>query len=837
MKNRHLVAVLILSMAVATLISCGSSSQSSLPEVTIDEGEMSYLKGRFYGKDGVLTLDKDALKIDDGEVFSLKPTSVGTVKTTYGDDEETEETEVPGVYFASEYNNGKEYRFYADIEGDGFLHLDEKVGDSYVNIGEYQPDISAYAAPFSYYGDGSATNYYYIIDPSFDHERNVYPMSACYGTYWSDEQAWYVIARLRTKANGTPYFTAEQFDSDDYGWGEYELKTNENGAIEWYDNKNAYAEFASDPGVFYTQNLFDGEKSVSLTCDPSEKTIKFGDLSGTYTSVVDGEGLHLNAVFGEDSMNIWAGNRHIKTRNKATGVEKVYPIDDVTPLVGTFTDKKDTASFSLDRNNVGKLAWNGGDISFSYVTANDRKAISFSADGNSYVMAPDKENSSVYLSKNGVDGYFINDELYSSLFVDSFLAHDAKNDFALVIDGDFSYSLLSEKGEATYSYWHGDKYPSLLLGEKGKRLSIAQASAGYYLLSEPSKEDVNLYSETKLNQIYGEYSGNGRDSFVISASSISYEGMKYEYSFAPYFYQGYGTYFFGISSSFGDFISDRDGVIYSTEHSFVKKDRFLKAAGKYALYGKYGFETIEFTEDGHLYIDTYNEATKTLDHTEYEYVISTSGSGDIVTIGIPYGEYTVLLYIYDGYAKFSAFVYYSEDTVLSWGSYVDSGLENALFIQDGSIYLNGDELTVNAKTNAENTIIYDTDKGMLTIKKAENSSDYSALLSTGEGTIEFTKAIDYPDYSKFCGTYTAKSDSSKTVTFRKTNSLLTTYEAVLDGKTTVPFSDITSAIYDGKLALLIPNFLEKYYLTIDLTSGEIACEYDAGSVPPPPPIS
>ncbi len=836
MKKRNLGIALVISLSGLALLSCGQS-ESSLPEVTIEEGTLSYLKGKFYGKDGVLTLDEDALKINGGEALTLKPTEVGTVKTTYMSGEDVEEAEVPGVYFASEYNNGKEYRFYADIEGDGFLHLDEKIGDSYVSIGEYQPDISSYAAPFSYYGDGSAANYYYIIDPSFDCERNVYPMAVCYGSYWSDEQAWYVVARLRTKANGQAYFTAEQYDSDDYGWGEYELRINENGAIEWYDNENAHAEYTSDSGVFRTQKLFDGEKSISLTCDLSEKTIKFGDLNGTYISVVDDEGLHLDATFGEDDLNIWVGNRHIKTRNAVTGVEKVYPIDDVTPLIGTYTDKKDTVSFSLDENGAGKLAWNGENISFAYVTAKDRKAISFSAGGNSYIMAPDKENSSVYLSKNGVDGYFINDELYSSLFVDSFVAHDAKNDFTLRIDENLSYSLLGENGKAVYSYWHGDKYPSLLLGEEGKRLSIAQASAGYYLLSDMSKEDVNLYSEAKLGQIYGEYSGNGRDSFVFSASSISYEGKEYEYSFAPYFYEGYGTYFFGISSSFGDFISDRDGVIYSTEHSFVKKDRFLKAAGKYALYGKYGFETIELTEDGHLYIDTYDEAKGALDHTEYEYVASTSDSDDIITIGIPYGEYTVLLYIYDGYAKFTAFVYYAEETVLSWGSYVDSGLENVLYIQDGSIYLNGDELIVNRKTSTDDSIVYDTDKGTLTIKKADDSSDCSATFDDGEKKIELTKAIDYLDYSKFYGKYADASDPSKTVTFRKTDSLSTSYEAVLDNGVTVSFSDITVVIHNGKLSLLIPNFLAKYYLTIDLATGEVTCEYDGGSIPPAPPIA
>ncbi len=803
-----------------------SSSEESLPDITIPDGTLSYLKGKFFGGGGALSIDEGALKWEGDVSLSLKPTKVG--KMMVGSFADNTLKDVIAVYFDADYNNGDTYCAYVDTVDDGFLHLAKKEGRKYETIATFQPDISKYAGTYSYYGDGSASNYYEIIDPEFDVERGVYPMARYYPNWssWSDEQSWHILARVRIGSDNLPYYTVEFYDSDDYGYGEESLVLGESG-IELYNVEYDTTECYIDAGAFNCLSLFDEKagESVSTTVDVAEKTISFGEKSGTYEVAYDDKGMYLKVTFGEEEASLRLRDRHLLYET-ASGTT-VYPIDDLSPLEGTFTDAANTISCEMDWDTWDYvLKWNGDAVTYTSVVENNRKSLAFEADGASYIVSPDKASSSVRVKKGDNVSYYINAERYDALFKHSFIAHDKSSDFTLAIADDFSCTMAGKSGKASYSYWHGDKFPSLVLsGDIGsKTLNLVQEDIGLFSLKD-GDEAVTLYSKTILDQVYGTYSSNGKDSFVLSETSITYEGKTYEYEFAPSYQSGLGYYYFGIASSLGNFESNLAGCFYSDEMSFVKKDIFAKIAGTYSLYGSYGIENIKISEGGDLALDTVNEAGDGLDKdVPYTYQIITTGGDDIAVIGFLYKGYTIFIYVYEDHVTLTGLDYYRSSIVESWGVYLDESGSNILYVNDGSLYLNGSELTISSRSEGDSGLTYVTNEGTITFK------DGSATITSGDSVISLSREFSYADYAKFVGDYTANDTS---VSFAKTT---TSYEVTIGDGDPIDLSDTKFVLRDGKVAIEISYFGSKYYLVIDATTGEVICEYEASSIPPAPPL-
>lgn len=826
MKKGYLTGLLVLSSVGLLLAGCGSegeetssskgNQESSVP--TINEDELSYLKGTFFGKEGILTLTKEKLTLKGKTELSLVPTKVGVAKTTYKVGELVEEADVPAVYFDSDFNAGKDYRLYADSEDDGFIHLEEKEGENYVDFALFQPNISAYAGPFSYDGSGDAYNIYDVLDSDFDFERDVYPLGRMGAGSWSQEQYWYAKAHLRTDKDGAAVYTVEFFDGDDWSWGEKEITVQEGKIVLLEDGS---AGDISDAGAFRNLSLFDGEEEVSLVSDPDTKTITFDGESGTYTTGLDEKGFYLQATFGEKEKLF-----HLKHRSLSViedGKEKIYAYNDVTPLLGEFTDKKDVLKFAENESGGYSLTWNGEEVSFSFALVNNRKGLSFKVGSDSYLMAPDKEESSVYLSKNGTTSYFLNDAVYGALFSDTFIAKDEANEFSLLVGRDFKYIYKEKEGQGVYSYWHGDKFPSLLL-ETGETISIKQKEAGYFLLNDGEKQ-ITLYSGTILGAVYGEYSSDGANSLTVDAYGINFDGAKYAYTFKPYYDENLGIYYFGVDSKLGYFQSNLEGCFYSSKQSFVKKDLFASIAGVYSGYGKFGVENITFTKEGKLLLDLVNEKgdglLKDVD-TPYTIYTRAGGDGDKAFLTFVSGNLSVFLYFYNDSVKIAGQTYYEESITLSWGVYMDEAKEHLLYVKDNVVYKDGTSLSISESKKVGDTRILSTSEGLLTFEKKDEG--YEALLN---GT-KYTRALSFLDYQKFVGSYEV--NNTKVVVERTPLS----YKVSVGENGSDVFSSSTFVLKNGKVALKIPSFFDNYYLTLD---GEtVVASYEAGSLPPPPPL-
>ncbi len=809
-----------------------SASSESLPEIDIPDGSLSYLKGKFYGGGGTLSLDEKVLKWEGDAKLTLTPTGVDTFTLGTLEDVSTLK-QVPAVYFDGAYNNGVTYCLYADVIDDGFVHLDKKVDDVYENVATFQPDISEYAGTYSAYGDGSSYNYYEIIDPNFDPDRDSYPMARCYPYYgsFSEEQSWYALARIRTSDDDTPYYTVEFYDSDDYGFDEYQLVKKESG-LELYDPSSDYTWYQSDAGAFNGLTLFDGanKESVSVTLDVTEGTISFGDKEGTYEVGFDDQGMFVKATFEAESAKLRLCDHYLI--HEANGNTTVYPIDVSDELEGSFTDKTNTVSFAMDWDTWDYvLKWNGEAVDYTYVVANNRKSLSFSVNGVNYIVSPDKGSVSVRVSSGNNVNYFINGDRYDALFRDSFFAHDKANDFTLRIDSDFNYALGKESGKAVYSYWHGDKSPALILeGTSGnKKLNPIQEDIGYFALSSDKDDDVVLYSGAILDKVYGTYSSDGKDTFILSSDSITYKGSYYDYEFAPAYQSGLGTYNFGINSKLGAFEHNLAGCIYSDKISLVSKDIFAEIAGTYSLYGAYGIENIKITEDGDLSLDTLNSAGDGLDKdVSYTYQIITTGGNDVAVLGFPYNGLTVFLYVYEDHVTVAGLDYYKEEITNTWGVYLDESTSSILYLNDNKLYYNGKAVTINSKTRLGSNLVYDTNVGIVTLSASDDGA--SAIIISDGSVASLTRKFAFTDYSKFIGEYTA---NDTTVKFEKTT---TSYQATIGSGSPIGLGSMVFVLKDGKVAIQIPNLFEKYYLILDDSTGNVTCEYEGSSIPPAPPL-
>ena len=823
------------SESVSTESSSSSSSESSEPlpdPVVIEEGSLSYLKGAFYGNGGTLSLDEKALVMDGDSDLSLTPTKVGKIRLGSMIGMGAYWKDVLAVYFDASSNNGVSYCLYADVIGDGYVHLAEKNGNFYDTIATFQPDISKYAGAYSAFGDGSDSNTYEILDPEFDFDRDSYPLGRYYpaASMWTSEQGWHAKARIRLNSDDEICYTVDFCDSDDYSYGELEIKEGTSGPT----LEDGFWTYYPDAGAFNYLSLFDEESkdNVSVSVNASEKTMVFGEKEGSYEIAFDDQGMYLDATFGEEKAKLRIADLHVTY--EAENKFKVYPVDQVNELEGSFTDNVDIVTFGYDWDTWDyALKWNGEVKEFTYVVENNRKSISFVDGDVTYILSPDKESSSIRVSKDGVISYFINQDRYDGLFHDSFVAHDKDNGFVLSVNSDGSYTLGEEKGQVSYSYWHGDKSPFLILddGNFVKALEIVQEDIGLFSLADNEGDPISLYSQTTLDQVYGTYSSDGKDTFVISNDSIIYKDASYTYEFAPSYQSGMGTYLFGISSSLGDFEANLAGCIYTPDMklSLVKKDLFKKIAGTYSFYGKYGIENIKMTESGDLTLDSSNATGDGLERdVPYTYQIATIGSGDqIAYLAFRYGSLDVFIYFYEDYAMITGLNYYREEILSTWGVYLDEGGENILYSNGNSLYYNGDELTVNSKSSTGTGLVYETSAGTITFNVSEKAG--AASIVTSDGTTSLTRKYAYADYAKFVGEYTANDTQ---VTFSAADN---SYEVSI-GSYAVSWDDMKFVLKDGKLAIQIPYGPAKYYLILDETTGTISCEYDAGTIPPAPPL-
>ncbi len=815
-------------------------SESSSIFSSLKEGALSYLSGTFYGGGGTLTANEKSVVYDGDTKLSLTPTSVGKIKLTKGEDSQ----KAVVVYFDAALNNGTNYRLYADILNDGFIHLEKEEGDSYTTIATFQPDVSKCSGTYSGYpvGDdnhGVDYNNYLILDPNFDAGRDAYPMSSFlpYYSSYSSEQAWHYIARIRLSSLKQRYYTVEFYDSDNYGFGELSVVKTANG----YWLSDGYYGYYTDEGAYNGLNLFDGESgdSFSVTLTEADKTITFGEKTGTYELAYDDLGTSLNATFGEEKASIRMFDHYLSY--ESDGKTSVYPIDSVDDLKGTFTDKTNT--FSCDSDSyTGEytVKFNDKAVDYKCVIENNRKSFSFDVDGVNYIISPDKYDVAVRVNKGGDISYYINGSRYDEAFVDDFVAHDKDNSFTLSVSSDFTYTLNNESGKAVYSYTHGDRYPSLVLEESAnhKKLTPVFESAGYFVLESDNADDVTLYSASVLNEAYNTYSSNGKDTLVFDKDKLTYNGKSYDYEFTPHYQEGTGYYNFAVTSSLGLLIYDPDGCVYIGKSSFITKDTFATIAGTYSLYGKYGIENIKMSATGDLTLDTVNKAGDGLDRdVSYEYAIimmADSSYNVVPVLAFVYEGIGIDVYFYDDHLMIAGLDYYREEVLNSWGVYVDEANENILYLNESDVYLNGDSLTIKKRSESDGKLVYETSSGTITIDTTGTTA--SATIVNGEDTINLTRKYTYEDYSKFAGEYDV---NSTTVKFGKASSVNLTYEAVVgegDSASTIEFSDMKFVLKDGKVALKFSVlFSGDYYLSMDEETNTVSASFEASSLPPIPP--
>lgn len=849
MNKKKIGFFLSLSGALAVLAGCGGdysssriSSESNPDEVSSSESSSSsrpdvgnkmptYLKGDFVGKSGTLTLSSDKLMITGNLDLDLVPTSVDSIEigTT---------NKLTVVEFDSSFNPST-YRLYADLYGDGFLHLEEKVGESYNLLGTFMPDVSYLGGSYSAYGDSSPYNFYEIFESNFDFEKGVYPASRYFPSYssYGYSNSWYFLSRLRVNTNNINFdieVTVEQFDNDDYGYGEGFISAildSEKNVVGYrFIELDGNVINSTDPGAFANQKLFDGTSSTTIELDPDEKTLTLGDFSGVYVTNVDEKGMRLDVTSNGVTKSFRIGDHYVSV---TSGDEtKIYVLDSVDELNGNFS--KDGVNISIeedeDENIVARL--NGEEVEFSYIIYNNRKSIKFSKDSKEYIVSPELYGTCVLVSVDGVRSYFLNESSFLPLFEDSFVAHDEKGDFAISIDENLKASKGNETGNLSLSYRHGEKYPSLVgkLGDKDIEVTLVQPNIGFYrIILDGASHDC--FSKTILDTVYGTYSSNYQDRFVLDQEKLTIDSNVKTYSLKAVYQSGSGTYTLGIEIDGKTFEHNLNKCLVSSDTSYVKLEVFDSIVGVYSQYAKYGEENIKYTSGGEMLLDTVNSSKDGLDKdVKYNYHIMTLAStSSKAVVAFEYGKNDagesvyIYVYFYDNYVTIADQKYYKNSIYNAWGTYADSSNSNVLYVQNDSIYYNGSTDFISSWEEKDGKLV------ATSFARKYTFDGDSVSVTSGDNVTTLTRKLTYTDFDKFVGTYTV---NEKTFSFVKND--VVGYSLV-DGDSKIDLASCYIASSGGKLTLMASSISAKYSLSIDLDSGEITPSYEAGLLPPPPP--
>ncbi len=781
-----------------------------------------------------LTITEKSLVLNTDTELKLTPTSVEETTMEYEEDEETKSYDTLKIAFSSDFND-QDYQAYVNFQ-DGLLHLESLDSeDKPTTIGTYMPAIKEFSGSYSAYGDSSTSNMYVLFSGEFDEKRGVFPSTHKYSYSMSDEQSWYIKSNF-VQVNDKVYKQIEEFDEDAYGYGKNIIyKDTSKGKIYVFSGTSIdydYFEYVSDIGSLQNLSLFDGEKEILLNLNIEEKTITFGDLTGTYVSKIDSEGLKVEATMNGKVYTFSFGERYLTLHHE--NKDDIYPFNTIDELYGSYSDG--TNSFSIeeqwDENYDSidpKVMLNSEVVEYKFVTANKRKSIQFTKDGKTYTLSPDKKDSSIRLEVNQTISYPINIAKYKEYYTNTFIAHEKDGNKALKVNDDFSFVYQEESGEATFAYDHGDKYPILLLTtstNKAYSLNLAQADIGYFILMDGGNM-TTLYSETALKSAYGDYSSNGENSFVFDAYHLTIDGKTSNYTFAPSYNEASGLFLFGIENENKEtYVSNLNGTFISKDDmSYVKKSLYEEIAGTYQAYGKYGIENIKFTKEGKLYLDTVNQAGTGLEKdVEFTYTIYTNFENKAV-IRFTHRNVTLTISFKDHHVTIANLDYYNSNLVRAWGTYSDEGKEKTLYVQDDKIYLDGESLSVNSIEYDNEKTIYHTSSYTVTYY----SSTDNFTLDSDSSSLKLERKLSYTDMDKFVGDYTINNSEVKVAK----NSMLG-YDVTVSGFPL--FSPYTITRHNGKLALTFSDSSGKYFLMLDETTNEITTDFEASSIPVPPPL-
>ena len=702
------------------------------------------------------------------------------------------------------------------------------------------PEVGYLSGSYSSFGDSSASNIYDIIDHDFDFDKGVYPCSRYFPLYasYGASNEFYYVSRTRIDTSNIKFplvVTMEMYDSDDYGYGENIVRaiSDEKGTV-GYRFGDEDTSSVTDPGALNKQVLFDGTSVVTLEMDVKNKNLTLGGISGIYSTFVDKQGMRVDVESGDSTYSFRIGDHYVTVTNK--DVTKVYAYNSVAELVGEFKKDGNTISIS-EGEEEGSLVtkYNGTIVDTTYVIHNNRKSLKFAAGSTEYIVSPDRLNISVEVTSSGTKSFFINEALFRSYFIDTMVIHNKKANLSIKIDENLKASEGNSSGNLALSYWHGQRYPSLVgkIGDKEITIKLVQPDIGYYEITYG--DDVfDSFSMTTLNKVFGTYSSNYKDRLELDIEKVVIDSKVLSYELKPIYQKGTGTYTFGIQVGEVVYENNLNGCFITNDKSYVKLDVFTSVFGTYSQYAKYGEENIKFL-DGKLTLDTVNSSSDGLNKdVEYNYLIMTAGDQTSkAVIAFEYmtnaaGEKVyVYIYFHETYITIANQKYYKGGIYNSWGTYADESNSNVVFLQNDSIYYNGNLDTITSWKETEAGLVATSFSRTYTFK------DGKVSVKEGETTLELTRKLTYIDFDKFVGEYTV---GEKTFSFVK--NAVVGYSLV-DGTTSIDLTSMKITGENGKLTLIVSYMMVKYSLSIDLATNEVTASYDAGSlppVPPPPPL-
>ena len=741
MKKQRLLLP-FLCLALTSLAGCGGGSEYVPPSYTDEQFE--YLLGEFYGVDGTLTVSNDSLVIAGETNSTYYPTDLKEEKIHYFfDDGKVEIEENVLVAYYGKQRNDANYRLTVSSDEFKLIEFQKEVEGRYVTQSYFSPKADFFAGAYNLVGEYSSENFVWVFSSKFGKTT----ISGRYAGYLAS--TYYQRGRSLASESGllVPGFcftevneqrvvltVAKLLDASDGQFFEGMLYTNSSTANIHliYEGEISQDYFYADPYMF-TQYVCNDEGALLTNYYSSYDPITWdeGDYflidneQATYSVARGDKGLVYTFTVSESkvyNVTISANSYRYTVGNEA---HLFAPLTGWFEIPGSYDDElvfvNDNLSHSLSMqysdmdmdlwiDTLPVFYWDGELISNPKLTATDAGEVIFSfvdASEVEHKFLRGNSNVAIHMFGDSID-YYYNLAAVRELYQGTFIC-DPEGSIAI---DELLYCTINQAMSSRCTIAYNANFGLYLYLDNEKDLAFVNIGAEGFrlcvLMSKSEQSQDYFLDANDFDKTVGEFTSNGTDSFALDSEynlKVDGEALAYgltlieagedEYLVAIGYRVDTTTYF-AILTFEGTIAIYRlaSGSLVPVK-TMCNKGAFDALVGKYQLDGQYGTESIEFREDGHLYLDNYIDGQ--LVPEEHQYSISVED--DVYTLNVigqtSQGTYSLPFVLAENYTLTLNNLFYElEELHALRGTYGHKASKTTMLAVNGVIYINNQRQTL-----------------------------------------------------------------------------------------------------------------------------------------------
>jgi len=377
-----------------------------------------------------------------------------------------------------------------------------------------------------------------------------------------------------------------------------------------------------------------------------------------------------------------------------------------------------SSTYDENWNEVYVFLIDGEEVEASFVVIDGKTAVKATLSGVETVFTIDKAAISLRAARGEEVAYYLNESAYLEVYQGSFYAVDAGVISAITVSDSFGVSIDGVDYGGSLSYEEGDSEPSIVffMGGKTQEFYLKDSSVSYYALLTEEGEKA-YFGEDIYRPLNDVFTSTGLNRLTIQDGKLGFgESASIAYTLEPYteddglnhllslVYQGTDGAERLVTSNGLDIYTtsaDKASGSLNAVASYISVEGFESLIGEYRAYGRFGTETIKI-EAGHFYSDTVNgDNTGLISLKEYDFALQASSNDDGPVYGLSFLANGVLVpaQLKDGSLVIGTETYYPSyiydlGLVSNGVGAVYQSDSNVIYIENGSIYYNGETVSI-----------------------------------------------------------------------------------------------------------------------------------------------